>query len=59
MLFSIKNKKVIHFSKIAEIFSTGLAAQMAKNGGFRSSKILLLQDWVFKEGLCIKKLGLN
>jgi hypothetical protein len=39
--------KVAYFSKIAEILSTGLAAQ---NVEFCSTKILLMHDWVFLLG---------
>ena len=38
--------KVAYFSIIAEIFSTGLAAQMAQKAEFCSTKILLMKDWV-------------
>ena len=45
----IKKKKIskaAYLSKIAEIFSTGLAAQMAHKIGFRSTKIV----WIFRMG---------
>ena len=41
------------FSRIAEIFSTCLAAQTVQNAKFSSTRILLMQDWVFRFGVSI------
>ena len=40
-------------SKVAQnfFFSTGLAAQTAQKQEFRTTKSLLMQDWVFRLGL--------
>ena len=45
--------KVAYFSRIAEIFSTGLAAQTVQNAKFSSTRILLMHDWVFRLGVSI------
>ena len=42
--------KVAYFSRIAEIFSTGLAAQTVQNAKFSFTRILLMQDWIFRLG---------
>ena len=46
-------KIVAYFSRIAEIFSTGLAAQTVQNAKFSSTRILLMHDWVFRLGVSI------
>ena len=42
--------KVAYFSKISESLSNGLAAKTAQNVEVCSTKILLMQDWVFRLG---------
>ena len=41
--------KAAYLSKIAEIFSTGLAASTTQNAEFYSTKSLLIQDWVLSK----------
>ena len=43
---NLKSSIGTYFSKIVEIISTGLAAQLAKNAEF-----LLMQVWLFRLGL--------
>ena len=48
--------KVAYLSSIAEIseiFNTGLAAQTVQNAKLSSTRILLMQDWVFRLGVSI------
>ena len=42
-MYRKKNSKAAYLSKIAEIFSNGLAAQIAHKIGFHSTKIVLMQ----------------
>ena len=41
---------IAYFSKISESLSNGLAAKTAQNVEVCSTKILLMQDWVFRLG---------
>ena len=47
--------KVAHNRPRPFFFCTGLAAQMAQKKKSRTSKSLLMQDWVFRLGLEHKK----
>ena len=43
-------KSRILLRKIAEIFIIALAAQMTQTAEFRTTKSILMQDWVFRLG---------
>ena len=45
--------KVACFSRNAEIFNTGLAVQTVQNAKFSFTRILLMQDWIFRLGVSL------